>query len=305
MKKDWSDFLLPCSAIEAVFTHPQGVTKLSERDEKKLVKLSLLDEKTDDDWLEINALRAKAALFLDPPLSKTAINMLTEKYAWFKYQKKIASKGGLMACIEKGNVLEPQAIKIMSDIDKANYVKNELKYSNEFIIGIPDIVDLERGIIIDTKVSWNVNTFLKSKYGLDDKYWFQAQGYMELFNVNFVDVCFLLLDTPQDIVQREFAKMLTSYVLGEIDTETYNEKIDSLTASMAYSNIPLKRRVIRYRVNREPSVMTIIYNKVLKCREFLAQLDKEHMKNKIIVTLPPKKVNATNREEDNTEPDTN
>ena len=298
MKKDWSDFLLPCSGIEAIFTRPQGVTKLSKKDETHLAKLSLLEEKTQDDWDKIRAYRAKAELYENPPLSKTAISFLTEKYAWFKYEKKIASKGKLLAFLEKGNVLESTAIKVMSEIDGVTYIKNDEKLHNEFIVGEPDIIHREGGLVIDTKVSWNINSFLKAKNGLDDKYWFQAQGYMELFNIDKVDVCFLLLDTPDDIIQREFAKVLTSFVMGEIDRETYDEKVESLAGAMVYSNIPMKRRVIRYRVNKEPSVMPVIYKKVEMCRQFLKQFDREHLKNKIIVSLPPKKVHG---KEDNTE----
>jgi len=299
MKQDfWSKFLLPCSVIDDVFTKPKGVNSLNKNDEKKLAKLSLLEEKTDQDLAEIEKIKAKELLFNNPPLSKTAISMLTGKYAWFKYEKKMASKGGFLSYLDKGNVLENDAINIMSDIDKVNYVKNSLKLKNEFLIGCPDIISKENNLVIDTKVAWNLNTFLMARNGLEDKYWFQAQGYMELCDIDICDVCFLLLDTPYEIVQREFSKIISAFTLGEISIESYNEKIENLSSSMAYNNIPLKRRIIRYRVKRDKSVMPIIYKKVEMCRDFLRRLDKEHMRNKIIVSLHPKKVNV-NQEEDN------
>lgn len=292
MKKDWSDFLLPCSGIDAIFTKPQSVRPLNKKDEKKLVDLSALDEKTQDDWDAINALRAKAELYQNPPLSKTAMSFLTERYAWFKYEKRMATKGSYLAFLEKGNLLESPSIQVISNMDNIRYIKNEVKKTNDYLVGIPDIVDEEHGKIIDIKASWNLKTFLSARNGLDDKYWFQAQGYMDLFNVETSEICFVLLNTPDEIVQREFSKIVTSFVLGEITKEAYDEKMTNLSGAMVYNNIPIKRRVLRYRVDRDKTIMPIIYKNVEKCRDFLKTFDKEHMKNKIIVSLPPKKVNA-------------
>ena len=276
---------------------PKGVTKLNKGEERELLRLSEKEEKSSDDLARINELNEKAKIFKDPPLSKTATNYLTEKYAWFKYEKRMASKGNFMSFLDKGKALEAPAIQIMAKIDDRPYTKNQVKKTNDYLIGEPDIVDIENGIIIDTKVSWNINTFLKEINGLQDKYWFQAQGYMELFNVETSDICFLLLDTPEDIIQREYSKIITSFAMGEIDTDTYDEKIESLAGAMVYNTIPMKRRIIRYRVNRDRSVMPIIYRNVDKCREFLTKLDKTHMKAKTIISLPPKKVSG---KEDNT-----
>jgi hypothetical protein len=301
-RNEWLNFPLPCSGIHAIFTNPQSARPLNKKDEAELLKLSLLEEKTDEDLARIQEIRDKKELFKDPPLSVTAKKYLIERYAWFKYEKKIASSGGFLAFIEKGNILEEQAINIMSEIDNTTYLKNEIKTSNGYIIGCPDIIDIEKGTILDVKVSWNINTFLKARAGLDDKYWFQAQGYMELFNVETVDICFLLLDTPKDIIEREHSKVLTNFMMGVIDRESYEEKMENLSGAMVYSNIPIKRRIIRYRVNKDKRVMPVIYQRVEKCREFLREYHKEHLKSKIILSLPPKKLNARN--EDNTEHNT-
>lgn len=292
MKKDWSDFLLPCSGIDAIFTRPQGIRQINKKDAKKLADLCALDEKTQDDWDTINNIRAKVELYQNPPLSKTAISYLTERYAWFKYEKRMATKGNYLAFIEKGNILETPSIQVISQMDNIEYVKNEVKKTNDYLVGIPDIVDEENGKIIDIKASWNLKTFLSARNGLDDKYWFQAQGYMDLFNVETSEICFVLLNTPDEIIQREFSRIVTCFVLGEISKEAYDEKMTNLSGTMVYNNIPIKRRVLRYRVDRDKSVMPVIYKSVEKCREFLKTFDKEHMKNKIIVSLPPKKVNA-------------
>lgn len=251
-----------------------------------------MDEKTQDDWDAINALRAKAELYQNPPLSKTAMSFLTERYAWFKYEKRMATKGSYLAFLEKGNLLESPSIQVISNMDNIRYIKNEVKKTNDYLVGIPDIVDEEHGKIIDIKASWNLKTFLSARNGLDDKYWFQAQGHMDLFNVETSEICFVLLNTPDEIVQREFSKIVTSFVLGEITKEAYDEKMTNLSGAMVYNNIPIKRRVLRYRVDRDKTIMPIIYKNVEKCRDFLKTFDKEHMKNKIIVSLPPKKVNA-------------
>ena len=75
---------------------------------------------------------------------------------------------------------------------------------NDYLVGRCDIFHPKDDKIIDTKISWNVNSFLKSRTStLSAKYWYQMQGYMELYNVNNAEVVFLLLNTPPELIERE------------------------------------------------------------------------------------------------------
>jgi hypothetical protein len=284
--KDWSKFLLSCSGIDPVFTRSKGSSPLTEKQVETLAKTKLKEEKSAKDLSTIEHLEKKAAIFADPPLSRTAIQFLTERYAWEKYSKKTASTGNGMAFLEKGYVMEADAIKLLSKIDKRDYQKNEELFTNEFIAGKCDIISPERGIVIDVKTSWNINTFLKVRNNpLNSKYWYQAQGYMELHNVEFSEICFLLLNTPEDLVSRERVKLLNRFITGEIDRESYEKNCENLAGALAYNNINPKKRVIRFKVKRDKTIMPILYKKVQKCREWLAEFDAIHESGKQIISL--------------------
>jgi len=300
---DWSKWLLPCSGIDPVFTFPKGVTPLTEKNIASLAKLRLKEEKTQKELDTIAHYEKKASIYANPPLAKTAIQYLTERYSWEKYAKKTASTGRGLSFLEKGYTLEGDAIKMLSKLDKQHYVKNDELVRNEFILGRCDIISEERGVVIDVKTSWNINTFMKVRnYPLNSKYWFQAQGYMEIHDVEFAEICFVLLNTPEDLVSRERTKLLNRFVSGEIDREVYEKNCENLAGALAYNNIPLKKRVIRFGVERDRTLMPILYEKVNKGRGWLAQFDALHEANKQIISLRENYVKA--KPEDNTECDT-
>lgn len=285
-KKDWSKFLLHCSGIDPVLTRGKGVTPLTEGQSKRLAKLLVKEEKNENELKTIEVLEKKAATFADPPLSKTAKQYLTERFAWEKYAKKTASMGIGIGFLEKGATMELDAIKLIAKLDRCSYEKNEDITTNDFLLGKPDIICPQRGCVIDVKVSWNINTFIKVRNShLNSKYWYQAQGYMELMDMEFTEVCFVLLNTPEDLVSRERIKLLNRFVSGEIDREVYEKNCENLAGALTYNNIPAKKRVIRFRVDRDRSIIPLVYQKVKKCREWLTEFDKTQESGKLILSL--------------------
>lgn len=221
------------------------------------------------------------------PLSKVAENYLIKRYGWEKFAKKTASTGNQFAFYEKGTLLEGEAVELLSRLDRVKYVRNTKLVTNDYLLGKCDIISPDRKMIIDTKVSWNISTFMTALNGpLKAMYWYQMQGYLELYNVDHGYVCFCLLNTPVELVEREKVKLLNKYVFGEINREDYEKKMESLELSLTYNNIPLKRRVIRFRVNRYPDLMPKIQWKVEKCREWLTNFESLHTFGEEIITLP-------------------
>jgi hypothetical protein len=282
-RKDWSTFTLSCSGIDSIFTRPKGVTPLTAKQAERFAKLTAKEEKTEKELASIAHFERKIATWNDPPLSKTAIIYLTERYAWEKYAKKTAAVGTGLSFLEKGYSVETDAVKMLAKIDKADYQKNEELYSNEYLCGKCDIV---ANRLIEIKSSWNINTFMKVRnYPLSSKYYFQAQGYMELHDQNECEVVFLLLNTPDDLVARERVKLINRFISGEIDRETYEKNCENLAGALSYNNIPMKRRVIRFKVDRDKTIFPLLYEKVIKCRKWLTDFDAVHESGKRIVSL--------------------
>jgi len=130
----------------------------------------------------------------------------------------------------------------------------------------------------------------------------QMQAYLELYNLEFGEVCWVLLNTPPFLLERERTKFTEKYMTGEIDAEKFEENMERLDLNYDYSIIPNKRKIITFTVTRERGFMEKVYQKVKKCREYMAEFDKIHSDNKKIITLSEKY--AANFQEDNPESDT-
>lgn len=259
-------------------------------------------DRTDKEESDMLRLVAKKAASDQAPLSKVAESYLIKRYGWEKFAKKMASTGNQFSFYEKGTLLEGEAVDLLSKLDRVKYTRNTKLVTNDYLLGKCDIISPNRKIIIDTKVSWNISTFMSALNGpLKALYWYQMQGYLELYNVDQGYVCFCLLNTPVELVEREKVKLLNKYVFGEINREDYEKKMESLELSLTYNNIPMKRRVIRFRVDRYPDLMPKIQWKVDRCREWLTTFESLHSFGEEIITLPE---NYAHTKENNTQPDT-
>lgn len=301
-KQDFSRFKVSVSEIDGLFSRPRGINMPSKTDLTKYDKiLNLPGERTKEQLKFLRAVDDKIALYNDPPLSKTIISSLIKQYGRIIYNKKTAAIGEAFSFFVKGTELEQEAVSLLSKIDKRNYTLITENTENEYLIGRCDILDEKRGKIIDLKVSWNVNSFLIAKTTpLDKKYWYQMQGYMEIYNVDEAEVVFLLLNTPPELIEREKIKLQNRFMVGEIDREKYELDMDNIESAFTYNNVPLKKRYIRCKVQREPKIFETVYRKVQKAREWMVEFHKEM--DKTIFVVPSEKY--FDPEKNYTEPDT-
>lgn len=298
-KKDFTDFKIWCSEIHSLFSIPKGI-KPKKPELKKYERLiGSNTEKSEEEIEFLQKMAEKIEIFNDCPLSQTTISALIRQYGRKVYNKKVAAKGDAMSFLKKGTDMESEAVELLSKIDNKSYQLVTDNIENEYILGRCDIICPDK--IIDTKISWNINAFLKSRTSkLTAKYWYQMQGYMELYNVSEAEVVFLLLNTPPELIEREKVKLQNRFMIGEIDRDKYELDIDNIESAFTYSSIPLNRRVFRYKIKREPQIFDTIYRKVEKARIWLNQFDKE-MKTNIFV-VPSELYLDT--EKNNTESDT-
>jgi len=130
-------------------------------------------------------------------LSKTCIKAGVEAYLIQKYGKE--KKQVVTDAIEKGLMVEEDAITTLSLADGAFYAKNEQWLINDYITGTPDIITESE--VVDIKSSWDIFTFYASKFDPMDKgYWWQLQGYMALTGKKYARLAYVLIDTPEPII---------------------------------------------------------------------------------------------------------
>ena len=108
---------------------------------------------------------------------------------------------------------EPQNLKQKRFFDLIEYKKNELKFSNEWITGTPDVIRHEGHKIVDdikcsyTRATWlfSISQMVETQTVCDEYYW-QLQGYMMLTGAQESYLCYCLMDTPLHIVEMEIRK---------------------------------------------------------------------------------------------------
>lgn len=170
--------------------------------------LPVLDKarKTDDD-------RKLLQPFKEASLSagaKTYLNRLAKEQV-YGYKLQVETK-----YMDKGLACEPAAIKMLNDLRFNSYSKNIERRESEFLTGECDIY--VPGVkTIDTKVAWSLDTFpAVSEDAHDPLYEWQGHVYMKLWAVPEHEVCWLMLDTPEEMIRWE---QVALHHVGHIEPE--------------------------------------------------------------------------------------
>lgn len=118
-------------------------------------------------------------------------------------EKKISSK-----YLDKGILMEDKVIELYNRVHFKSYKKNEKRITKYGISGCCDIDSEKENKILDAKSSWSKNTFpffaenvekeIK-KGGYED----QIRGYMMIYDRDFGEIFFGLVDTPPELIGYE------------------------------------------------------------------------------------------------------
>ena len=166
---------------------------------------------------------------------------------------------------QKGNMLEDLAIEMSGKMRYRNYQKHVGRVENELITGECDVLDLERKLIIDTKVTWDIGThpFFQDeamekvkKAGYD----VQMQAYMWLYDCDVANVDFWLFPCPPELLNG----------WDDIDQLVHLvEKID------------IRERKTAVVIERDEAIIQKIKDKIPYCQEYYAKLFAERSKGKV------------------------
>lgn len=197
-------------------------------------------------------------LFINPRskqevLAKTTISYLDDIYKkeYFGRHKKVTSK-----YLEKGVLMEDEAIAMLSRIEETEYVKNKIRMMNDYISGEPDIITDDE--IIDIKCSWDYTTFPLTETEIPTKnYYYQLQGYMELTGRKKARLIYCLMNTPQHLIDKEL-----SIAFNE---EEKQEVLDR----MLYDDVPEQKRIKVFHIEYDKDVIEDLYSRIDKARQYL------------------------------------
>ena len=166
---------------------------------------------------------------------------------------------------QKGNLLEDLAIEMSGKMRFRNYQKHVGRVENELITGECDVLDLERKLIIDTKVTWDIGThpFFADEAMEKVKmagYDVQMQAYMWLYDCDVANIDFWLFPCPPELLKD----------WDDIDQLVHLvEKID------------IRERKTTVVIERDEAIIQKIKDKIPHCQEYYAKLFAERGKVKV------------------------
>ena len=166
---------------------------------------------------------------------------------------------------QKGNLLEDLAIEMSGKMRFRNYQKHVGRVENDLITGECDVLDLERKLIIDTKVTWDIGThpfFMDEAMEKVKKagYDVQMQAYMWLYDCEVANIDFWLFPCPPELLKD----------WDDIDQLVHLvEKID------------IRERKTTVVIERDEAIIQKIKDKIPHCQEYYAKLFAERSKVKV------------------------
>jgi hypothetical protein len=104
--------------------------------------------------------------------------------------------------MDKGIIVEDESIALYNSVFFTNYTKNKERKHNKWISGECDIFTGSK--IIDIKSSWSLATFpATSTAGCDKGYEWQGRAYMMLWDVDYFDIAYCMVNTPDELIKYE------------------------------------------------------------------------------------------------------
>lgn len=210
-------------------------------------------------------------------LSKTAKSHLIEIYIREKYgrRKDVQTKQ-----MRKGVEVEDDAIELLAQSLGRPLKKNEERFSNDFITGHPDVLDLtEAGLKVwDVKSSYDLFTFLGNiPDKLNSQYYWQLQSYMWLTGATESCIAYCLINTPFGIIEQEKKSLLYKMNVISEESPEYALEAAKLELNMMFDDIDQKERLLLFPVHRNDEDIELIKEKVSKARVFLESIEETHL----------------------------
>lgn len=205
------------------------------------------------------------------PRSKTeTLSETTKSYLqeWLKTQIYNRSKDIKSKYLDKGNICEQDSLDfVANELGYGLLIKNEEMYENDFLKGTPDVVLNDE--IIDIKNSWDCFTFPLFETELPNKnYYWQMQGYMALTGRQKAKVIFTLMNTPNNLIEKEVYWYCKNNGYGDFDDDIYKD----FQSKMSYDSIESKYRIKVFEVERNDDDIAKIQERVNECNQYLKSI---------------------------------
>lgn len=260
---NFNDWKCRCHALGNIMS--AGKSTITEKQLKQITEFQGKPKLTEKQNAELLRLIQKRD---NPELSATCKTFLIECYVSEVYgrEKDVYSK-----YMEKGLLVEEDAMTLYSLVKDTYFKKNEERLENAYITGCPDIREYKH--VRDLKSSWDLFTFMKSKVAkLDAAYEWQLTGYQWLDNAESGTLAYCLIDTPETLIQKEVNKLMWDMGSTTSESPEFLEAKAKLEHQMRFGDIAQQERVHEKFVRRDEAKIKQIPDRVKECRDWMAEL---------------------------------
>lgn len=270
-------FKIRCSAIIEICGNLPGLT---DKQESTLKGLDLRfngfgDKLTDKQLSERLELIRKRDYDELPEGAKTHCKKWLKT---FLYNRREELKNKYVA---KGNECEEDGFTLMAVQLKLGMVyKNTERKSNTFSSGECDLNHQE--VIYDNKCSWSLDTFPMFEFEIPDiKYWWQLQGYSTLWIAKKLCLCYTLISSTYEAVEKAIKWAETSnekYEIAERMVFTKKEFFllkDHFFADATldtFIEIPAEQRIKKFEFLPDQKAQSLIEKRSNMCKEYIYSL---------------------------------
>lgn len=186
---------------------------------------------------------------------------------WVKEQLYDRHKEFYSKYTDKGTTVEQASIDYLSDVLKWGFVlKNEDYFENDFMCGTPDVFVAKS--IKEIKNSWDCFTFPLFDTEPNKDHVAQVQGYMALTGAEYAEICYVLMDMPEHLIQKQVYYEAAKLGLLELDAETEA----NIREQYLYSKLPPELRVKRFIIQRDDAYISAVNERVILCRQYISEL---------------------------------
>lgn len=288
----YSRYKVNASELPELMAKEQGNLPPSEQQVDEFFKIldkDLIDI-TDSQKIKLQNFVTRTVEYNPNSLSGSMRKLLYKHYAYLEYGAyKISNGGDAIVQLEKGEVAEPDAIRLLSEIDGIEYQKNTQKFTNRWLKGIPDVLIYENNevkAIKEIKIPLDLPSFLEIVYADepdgDDKW--EMLAYMDILGLKEGEICYCLVDMPKLMKEKKLSDYGEKLISFGVSNKSISKKITRLKLSMEYEYIPKESRIKRFTVHRKNYFTKQVHERVKLVRDMLNRIhDKFHIND---VNLP-------------------
>ena len=281
---EWDKWLCRCSAISKMMASSKENPPLTDKQVIELAELEARETRTEKMNLRVAELVEKRTRSADVVLSDTCIGYLVEAYAWETERMFSVTKEMDVEYFERGKKTESESIKLLSEVDKEQYLKNDERFYNDFLSGIPDVLTITEEFtakaIRDIKSTKDYPTFLyKIHKGVDPGNAEQLQGYGDILECGDLGVAFTLPTMPKEQREGYAYKLAMKMGCATQESPEFKKAWAELERSMVFDHMPASKRV--YKIPVAPFTLSekeAVYERVKHCREWLFRFDNTYKK---------------------------